>query len=218
MMESAQQNALLTTVFQDLENNFDQIVSWRRHLHQHPELSFQETKTAQFIAEQLTSFGLEVKTNVGGNGVVGILQGENVGKTICLRADFDALPIHDEKDAPYKSLNPGVMHACGHDGHTSALLGVAKTLSQFRKQLMGKILFIFQPAEEKPPGGAKFMIEEQILNGVDYVFGAHLATDIPIGKVAVGAGYQMASVDHFMINIQGKAGMEQDRMNLLIQS
>ncbi|MCG3421203.1 M20 metallopeptidase family protein [Oceanobacillus jordanicus] len=180
--------------------------NWRRYMHQHPELSFEEVHTAKYIEEKLTEFGLEVKKQIGGNGLIGVLKGEEPGKTLVLRADFDALPIKDEKDVPYKSTNTGVMHACGHDGHTSALLGTARTLSKFREKLKGNILFVFQPAEEKPPGGAKFMIEEGILEDVDYVFGAHLASDIPLGKIGIGEGYQMAAVDKFEITIQGRGG------------
>src|SRR5690625_3149528 len=196
----------LHEVFAILNDHFDQIVSWRRYLHQHPELSFEEVKTAKFIEEKLISFGLEVRTNIGGNGLIGILEGELPGKTIAFRADFDALAITDEKDVAYQSLHPGVMHACGHDGHTAALLGTAQALSKIRDRIKGTIVFIFQHAEEMPPGGAKFMIEENILDEVDYVFGAHLASDIPLGKVAVGAGYKMAAVDKFKITIQGKGG------------
>lgn len=194
------------TITQELSENFEEIKKWRRYLHQHPELSFEEVQTAKFIEEKLISFGLEVQTQIGGNGLVGILKGSKPGKTIALRADFDALPIEDEKDVPYKSLNPGVMHACGHDGHTSALLGTAKVLSKYRDGIKGTIKFIFQHAEEKPPGGAKFMIEENILEDVDYVFGAHLASDLPIGKIAVGEGFKMAAVDKFEIIIEGKGG------------
>lgn len=189
-----------------LAESFDEIVGWRRYMHQYPELSFKEEKTALFIKEKLLSFGLEVKTNIGGYGLVGILKGGQPGKTIALRADFDALPIHDEKEVPYQSKNPGVMHACGHDGHTAALLGTAKALSGFREQLKGNVVFIFQPAEETPPGGAKFMVEEGVLDGVDYVFGAHLDSQTPVGKVTTGKGYQMAAVDKFAITIQGKGG------------
>ncbi len=138
--------------------------------------------------------------------MIGILEGNQAGKTIALRADFDALPIPDEKDVPYKSQNTGVMHACGHDGHTAALLGTAEALSHFRQHLKGKVIFIFQPAEELPPGGAKFMIEDGVLDGVDYVFGAHLDSQTPLGKITVGEGYQMAAVDKFEIHIQGKGG------------
>lgn len=205
-MQFDEKASILDSVSTDLGNNFEEIVGWRRYLHQHPELSFQEAETAKFIKEKLLSFGLEVKSNIGGNGLIGILSGEKPGKTIALRADFDALPIHDRKEVPYKSLNPGVMHACGHDGHTAALLGTAQALSKFRKQINGKVIFVFQHAEEKPPGGAKFMIEENILDDVDFVFGAHLASEIPVGKAAVGEGFKMAAVDKFEITIEGKGG------------
>ncbi|MGJ7912466.1 M20 metallopeptidase family protein [Neobacillus sp. LXY-1] len=197
---------LVSEVNEKLVENFKEVVSWRRHMHQHPELSFKEEKTALYIKEKLISFGLEVKTNIGGHGLIGILKGAHPGKTIGLRADFDGLPIHDEKEVPYKSQNPGVMHACGHDGHTAALLGTAKVLSGYREKLKGNVVFIFQPAEETPPGGAKFMIENGALEGVDYVFGAHLDSQTPVGKVTTGEGYQMAAVDKFSITIQGKGG------------
>lgn len=205
-MSKVQQKENLASIFVELDNSLEDMKNWRRYMHQHPELSFEEVHTAKYIEEKLTEFGLEVKKQIGGNGLIGVLKGEKNGKTIVLRADFDALPIKDEKDVPYKSTNPGVMHACGHDGHTSALLGTARTLSKYREKLKGSILFVFQPAEEKPPGGAKFMIEEGILEGVDYVFGAHLASDIPLGKIGVGEGYQMAAVDKFEITIQGRGG------------
>ena len=205
-MSKVQENEGLTAVFAEIDKSFGQMKDWRRYMHQHPELSFKEVHTAKYIEEKLIEFGLEVKTQIGGNGLIGILKGDKPGKTIALRADFDALPIEDEKDAPYKSTNPGVMHACGHDGHTSALLGTALVLSKFRNLIEGKVIFVFQPAEESPPGGAKFMIEEGILDDVDYVFGAHLASDIPLGKIGVGAGYQMAAVDKFALHIQGRGG------------
>ena len=197
---------VLKDINEKLTDRYDEVVSWRRYMHQHPELSFKEAKTAEYIKEKLLSFGLEVKTNIGGHGLIGILEGNQAGKTIALRADFDALPIPDEKEVPYKSQNPGVMHACGHDGHTAALLGTAEALSHFRQQLKGKVIFIFQPAEELPPGGAKFMIEDGVLDGVDYVFGAHLDSQTPLGKITVGEGFQMAAVDKFAITIQGKGG------------
>ena len=197
---------LLESIFREADRSFEEVVSWRRYLHQHPELSFEEFETAKFIEQKLVSFGLEVKTNIGGNGLIGILAGNQPGQTVALRADFDALPITDEKEVSYKSQNMGVMHACGHDGHTSALLATAQTLSKFKKNIKGKVLFIFQHAEEKPPGGAKFMIEENVLDGVDYVFGAHLDSQLPLGKVAVGEGFKMAAVDKFEITIKGKGG------------
>lgn len=193
-------------LFEKLKNEYENIVSWRRKMHEHPELSFQETETPRFIAEMLKKFGLTVREQVGGNGVLGILEGVEEGSTIAFRADFDALPIQDGKDVAYKSKIDGVMHACGHDGHTSSLLGVAKVLSENRDVIKGKIIFIFQHAEEKPPGGAKFIIEDGALDGVDAVFGGHLATELPLGKIATKSGPLMASVDAFTILIQGKGG------------
>lgn len=197
---------LLTSIFHDLDATFEQIVKWRRYLHQNPELSFQEKNTAKFIEDSLRKMGLDVITKVGGNGILGILKGEKPGKTIALRADFDALPIIDEKEVDYKSSNHGIMHACGHDGHTSSLLGVAQTLAKYRHFLKGTLLFVFQHAEELPPGGAKSLIEHHYFNQVDFIFGAHLATDLPLGKIAVGHGYKMAAVDKFKLTIEGKGG------------
>ena len=137
-MATIQNTELIESIYADLDANFEEIVSWRRYMHQHPELSFKEEKTAKFIEEKLVSFGLDVRTNVGGFGLVAVLEGEQPGKTIAFRADFDALPIQDEKETPYKSLNQGVMHACGHDGHTAALLGTAQTLSRYRKEFEGE--------------------------------------------------------------------------------
>ncbi|MDO3410286.1 M20 family metallopeptidase [Saccharibacillus sp. CPCC 101409] len=191
---------------EQLEQAQEQIVEWRRHMHANPELSFQETNTARFIAEQLTSFGYEVRTNVGGNGILADLKGAHPGKAIAFRADFDALPIPEENDVPYKSQNPGVMHACGHDGHTSTLLGVAKVLADQQDSLRGSLRFIFQHAEEKLPGGAKSMIEDGALDGIDEVYGAHLASYMPLGKLSVSSGPSMAAVDSFSITVQGKGG------------
>lgn len=192
--------------YDQLSKDFEEMVSWRRYLHQNPELSFQESNTAKFIADKLRSFGINVKEQVGGNGVIGVIEGNRPGKTIAFRADFDALPIHDEKNVEYKSSVDGVMHACGHDGHTSALLAVARVLNNHRNQLKGKVVLLFQHAEEKPPGGAKFMIEDGALDGVDFIFGGHLATDLPVGKIATKSGPVMASVDAFKITLQGKGG------------
>nr|WP_068674757.1 M20 family metallopeptidase [Oceanobacillus sp. Castelsardo] len=195
-----------SSIFDEVDGQFSDVQNWRRHLHKHPELSFEEKNTASFIEERLRSFGLPVKTEIGGHGIVAELEGEEPGKTIAIRADFDALPIHEENNTPYASENPGVMHACGHDGHTAALLGTAQALSKYKNRIKGKVLFVFQPAEEKPPGGAKFMIEEGILDEVDYVFAAHLASELPLGQVAVGDGYQMAAVDKFEITVKGHGG------------
>ncbi|MCQ4088248.1 M20 family metallopeptidase [Saccharibacillus sp. JS10] len=189
-----------------LQQEYQQIVQWRRHMHAHPELSFQEKNTAIFIAETLRSFGYEVRTNVGGNGILADLQGAHPGPAIAFRADFDALPIEEENDVLYKSTNPGVMHACGHDGHTSTLLGVAKVLAKQQHELKGKLRFIFQHAEEQLPGGAIAMIEDGALEGIDEVYGAHLASYMPLGQLSVSSGPSMAAVDSFSIVVQGKGG------------
>ncbi|YCA43629.1 M20 family metallopeptidase [Bacillus sp. JZ8] len=189
-----------------LEDIYPEIVELRRYFHQYPELSFREVQTPAKIADYLNSLGLDVKTGVGGNGVVGFLKGGDQGKTVALRADFDALPIQDEKDVSYKSKNPGVMHACGHDAHTATLLGVAKVLSEMRDRLCGNVVFIHQFAEEITPGGAKPMIEDGCLDGVDVIFGTHLWTPIPIGEIGYRSGEFMAAADRFDITINGKGG------------
>ena len=197
---------MTSLLVEKLNEEKQQVINWRRYLHQHPELSFQETKTSSYIAETLKGFGLEVKTNVGGHGMLAYIRGAEEGPTIALRADFDALPIHELNEVTYRSTVDGVMHACGHDGHTAALLGVAKVLSEEKDRLKGTVVLIFQHAEELLPGGAKSMIEAGALEGVDKVFGAHVSSDIPLGKVAIREGAVMAAADSFSINIQGKGG------------
>jgi amidohydrolase len=197
---------MVNRLYAELEQHFSDIVAWRRHLHRHPELSFREVHTPRFIAEHLTNFGLTVKTGVGGNGVVGVLEGGQEGGTIAFRADFDALPIADEKEVPYRSTVEGVMHACGHDGHTAALLGAARALGRFRHELKGNVVFLFQHAEEMTPGGARAMIEDGCLDGVDAVYGAHLATHLPVGTIGSRSGPLMAAADAFDIQLRGKGG------------
>ncbi len=197
---------MIQQLLKRLQEVYPEMVSWRRHFHQHPELSFLEGKTAEKIAEILRGFGLIVKTGVGGNGVIGVLQGKQEGKTIAFRADFDALPITDEKEVGYKSTVQGVMHACGHDGHTATMLGVAKVLSEFQEDIKGNVQFIFQHAEEKLPGGASSIIATGGLDGVDAIYGAHLFTDLPLGKIGIKEGPIMAAVDVFKLTIQGKGG------------
>ncbi|MGG4441536.1 amidohydrolase [Brevibacillus fortis] len=192
--------------FARLQEIYPELVSFRRDLHMYPELSFQEENTAKKVADKLASFGIEVQTGVGGMGVVGLLRGGKPGKTVALRADFDALPIQDEKEVPYKSRIPGVMHACGHDIHTSGLLGVAQVLSEFRDELPGNVVFLHQFAEELPPGGAKAMVEAGCLEGVDVVYGAHVASELPVGIVGIGHGYITAAADSFEIVLYGKGG------------
>ena len=183
----------------------ESVIDLRRTLHQWPELGFQEHRTSALVAERLRALGIEVRTGVAQTGVLGILRGNREGKTVLLRADMDALPIEEASGAPYASRNHGVMHACGHDGHTSILLTVATVLAQYRQQFSGTVKFAFQPAEELPPGGAKGMIEEGVLENprVDSTFGLHLWNGLPVGKIGVDDGPIMASVDRFDIVIKG---------------
>jgi amidohydrolase len=183
-----------------------EMINWRRYLHQHPELSYHEVKTAAFVAEHLREWGLEVRTGVGGNGVVARIKGNGSGPTVALRADMDALPIQDEKTCEYASHIKGIMHACGHDAHTSTLLGVAKVMSENREQLKGDVVFLFQHAEEQSPGGALSMIKDGALDGVDYVYGIHLWTPLPVGSAYSKAGPMMAAADEFEIVVKGKGG------------
>lgn len=191
---------------EDLQAIYEEMVGWRRYLHQHPELSYHEYETAEFVAKHLQSWDIEVRTGVGGNGVVGILRGGSAGPTVALRADMDALPIQDEKSCAYTSTKNGIMHACGHDAHTSTLLGIAKVASLRRTEIKGNLVFLFQHAEEISPGGADSMIKDGALDGVDAVFGVHLWTPFPVGHVYSRAGAFMAAPDEFTIRVQGKGG------------
>ncbi|MDR6725283.1 amidohydrolase [Paenibacillus amylolyticus] len=182
------------------------MVEWRRHLHRNPEVSFHEEKTSSFIADMLESFGVEVKRHVGGHGVIGTIRGDQPGPVVMLRADMDALPIHDEKDVEYASRKDGAMHACGHDGHVSILLGTALYFSRNKAAIKGEIRFLFQPAEELLPGGAVHVIADGGLDGVDVIYGIHLWTPLPVGVAASTAGSMMAAADDFYIEIIGKGG------------
>ncbi|QHS21618.1 amidohydrolase [Virgibacillus sp. MSP4-1] len=193
-------------IFQAVDDLFDEMVNIRRYLHQYPELSFHEEKTSKYIADFYNQLGIPCRTNIGGYGITATLRGGKPGKTVALRADFDALPIQEENEVPYKSKIPGVMHACGHDGHTAALLCLAKAVLPFQEQLPGTIIFIHQPAEEYAPGGAKPMIEAGVLENVDAVFGTHLWTDTPLGILHTSKGNFMAGADRFEISIKGKGG------------
>ncbi len=183
-----------------------QLTIWRRHLHQHPELGFQETLTAEFISQKLTEWGISHQTGIAQTGIVAEIQGDRPGKTLAIRADMDALPIQEENEVSYKSLHPGKMHACGHDGHTAIALGTAYALKQ-HNQFPGTVKLIFQPAEEGP-GGAKPMIEAGILTNpdVDGIIGLHLWNQLPLGTVGVRNGALMAAVETFHCTIQGKGG------------
>ena len=183
----------------------DIIVSTRRDIHQHPELAFDEHRTSKLVAERLESFGIEIQTGVGKTGVVGTLKGKNDGKTIAFRADMDALPLQETSDISYKSKNAGIMHACGHDGHTAMLLGTAEVLSKQADKLNGTLKFFFQPAEEGQ-GGARFMIDDGALEGVDEVYGIHLWNYQKYGTIGVKSGPIMAAADIFEITVHGKGG------------
>lgn len=183
------------------------LVSWRRDLHQHPELGFRETRTAALVAEQLEALGLEVRTGVGRTGVVALLQGGRPGPTVMLRADMDALPIQEISDAPYASQVANVMHACGHDGHVAMGLGAATLLARHAPELAGQVLFLFQPAEEGD-GGALAMIADGALDDPrpDAAFGLHLWNSLPFGRVVAQAGPLMAAGDTLRITVHGKGG------------
>lgn len=209
------QNYNLEKQYKDIEQ---QVIDWRRHFHQHPELSNREFKTAEKIAAHLKSLGLEVQTGVAKTGVVGLLKGNKPGKVIALRADIDALPVVERNDLPFKSTvvseflgqEVGVMHACGHDTHTAILMGVAQILSKNKDKIKGTVKFIFQPAEEGPPpgeeGGALLMVKEGVLKNpdVDAIFGLHINSQTPVGVIRYKSGGTMAAAQSFEIKIKGK--------------
>lgn len=196
----------LDQLFTKLDELYGEIVDIRRHLHEYPELSFEEVETAEYIALFHEKLGHEVRRNVGGNGVLAYLKGDKPGPTIALRADFDALPIQEQTDVPFKSKNDGVMHACGHDGHTASLLGLAKALNSMHSEIEGTIVFLHQHAEELPPGGAIAMIEDGCLDGVDVIFGTHLQAQMPLGEIGYRSGPLQAAPDRFDIKILGRGG------------
>ena len=187
------------------------LIETRRDLHMHPELSSHEERTARVVADRLRSLGVdEVRTNVAGHGVVALLKGKKPGPTVALRADLDALPINETIDVPYKSLTPGVKHACGHDAHTTIELGVAEVLSKMRDQIHGSVKFLFQPAEENPPpgqeSGASYMIKEGALENPrpSAIFGLHTTPETEAGKIGYRAGPAQAAFDVFTITVRGK--------------
>ena len=179
----------------------------RHHLHMNPELSYNEFETSKFVADELQKIGISSVT-MAETGVVGIIEGKNNGKVIALRADMDALPITEKNDVPYKSKNEGVMHACGHDVHTSCLLGAAHILQELRHELEGNVKLIFQPGEEKNPGGASIMIKEGVLSdpSPEKIFAQHVMPLIPVGKVGFREGMYMASADEIYLTVKGKGG------------
>ena len=201
----------------DYDQVESKVIEWRHHIHQNPELSNCEFKTAEYVAAHLKSLGIEVQTGIAHTGVVGILKGKKSGKVVALRADMDALPVVERNDLPYKSevtsvfngQETGVMHACGHDTHVAILMGVAEVLSKNRN-FPGTVKFIFQPAEEGPPpgeeGGAKLMVKEGVLQNpkVDAIFGLHINSGTHVGKITYKPGGMMAASQRFVINVKGK--------------
>jgi amidohydrolase len=184
-------------------------VAARRHLHSNPELSYQEYNTAKFVADKLKEFGLDPIERIAGTGVVVLIEGINPNqRTVALRADMDALPIQEANSVPYKSQNPGVMHACGHDVHTASLLGTAKILGEIKSQFQGTVKLIFQPGEEKNPGGASLMIKEGVLDNPKprAIIGQHVMPLVPAGKVGFREGMYMASSDEIYLTVIGKGG------------
>ncbi|EAC4531590.1 amidohydrolase [Listeria monocytogenes] len=196
-----------TKLMNMLQERKDEITQIRRHLHEHPELSFHEAETAKFIQDFYKGKNVEVATEVGnGHAVIVTIKGGKPGKTIALRADFDALPIEEQTDLPFKSKNPGVMHACGHDGHTAYLLVLADCLIQLKENIPGTIKIVHQHAEETPPGGAKSVVESGILDDVDQIFGIHVFPFGESGQVYYHSGYAMAGRTYFKLKIQGVGG------------
>lgn len=194
-------------LIQMLESRKDEMIEIRRHLHQYPELSFKEEKTAQYIIDFYKDKDVEIETNVGnGFGIIVTIKGGKPGKTLALRADFDALPITEETDLPFKSKNEGVMHACGHDGHTAYLLVLADCLITIKDEIPGTIKIIHQHAEEEPPGGAKSILKSGVLSDVDNIFGIHLLPIDKVGVIGYRSGYAMAGRSYFKLIIQGVGG------------
>jgi len=188
----------------DLKN---ELVRLRRDFHRHPELGLQERRTASVVAKYLSDLGLEVETGIGGTGVAALLRGGAPGKTLLLRADIDALPIQEKNEVEYRSMNDGVMHACGHDGHTAILLAVARILAAHRGEIRGRVKLVFQPGEEGM-GGARRMIEDGVLENPrpDAAFALHLLSVLPYGVVGVRNGAILASMDSFTVRFLGKGG------------
>lgn len=191
------------------ESGFQECQRIRRHIHQNPELSFRETETRAFVADQLSAWGIEFKEGITGTGIVALIKGKNPGKKcVALRAELDALPILEQNEVDYKSKNEGVMHACGHDVHTACALGVAKILHELKDEWEGTLKIIFQPGEEKHPGGGSLMLEAGVLEDpkVNSIFALHVYPDQPAGELGFREGQYMASADEVYITIEGKGG------------
>ncbi len=189
---------------EDLKQYEAYIINMRRDIHKHPEPGFTETRTSSLIEQELRHFGFEVTTGIGVTGLIGVLKGSNQGKTICLRADIDALRMQEENESPYKSINEGVMHSCGHDTHTAMLLGACKYFSEHKDALKGTLKVVFQSAEEGPvPGGGISVVEGGHIDDCDGVFGLHITTRDRLGTIVIKKGPAMAAPDEFIINVIG---------------
>lgn len=201
-------DALKNKIQQYSKSLLSEIVAYRRYIHENPELSFKEEKTAQYITSILDKYKIKYQKNIAGFGIVGEIQGKKPGKVIYLRGDMDALPITEETNASYCSKEVGVMHACGHDVHTASLIGSLIILNQLKEDFNGTIRFIFQPAEEKLPGGASLMIKEGVLDQPkgQAIFGQHVFPDLEAGKVGFKSGSYMASCDEIYLTVIGKGG------------
>ncbi len=200
---------LIKTIKKLASEYHEEIIHIRRHLHQNPELSFEEVETGKFIAKKLTEFGIPNEHGWADNGVVGIIKGKNPKKkVIALRADIDALPIKEANDVPYKSKKEGIMHACGHDVHTASLLGVSKILNEIKNEFEGTIKLIFQPAEERFPGGASILIKEGVLENPKpiSIIGQHVHPPLEAGKIGLRPGLYMASADELYMTVTGRGG------------
>ncbi len=183
----------------------DEVIGWRRHLHRNPELSLEEEETSRFVYETLESFGCLELSRPTETSVLARLVGEESGRTLAIRADMDALPIEEENELEFASQNPGVMHACGHDGHTAILLGTAKVLGELKDHVRGEVRFVFQHAEEIGRG-AEELVEAGAVDGVDAIIGLHLVPRLEVGKVGIGYGPRLAAPDTFKISVEGESG------------
>jgi amidohydrolase len=199
---------IIDQIREKAQQYFPEVQAIRHHLHAHPELSFQEHETAAFVSEQLSAWGIKHEKGIAGTGIVGLIEGKPGGRCIALRADMDALPIQEGNDVSYRSQNNGVMHACGHDVHTSCLLGAAHILNDLREHFEGTIKLLFQPGEEKNPGGASIMIKDGALENPkpEAIFALHVYPHLPSGTAGFRAGQYMASADEIYITIEGKGG------------
>ena len=182
------------------------LLDTRHHLHENPELSFQEYKTAEYIRENLKNMGIELQEGISGTSTVGLLKGSEPGPCIAFRADIDALPVEENNDLPYKSKTPGIMHACGHDTHVACLLTLADILSSHKELVKGTVKFVFQAAEEKLPGGAKQLCADGVMNDIDVIFGMHCSSGYPMGIVEVCHAVSSAAIGVYEIKIHGKGG------------